>query len=556
MSGDVRRDGDAAAEPDVDVVVVGAGFAGLYAVHLLGDRGFSVQGIEQADDVGGTWYWNRYPGARCDSESHVYCFSFSEDLRQEWTYSERYPEQSEILEYLRFVADRLDLRREFRFGTAVEAATFDEETGLWRVGTSAGPDVTARFVVLAVGPLHAPHVPDFEGLDEFAGEWYHTAKWPHEPVSFAGKDAAVVGTGSTGIQAIPRIAERAAHLTVYQRTPNYTVPAQNRPLDDEDWAEIREEYDEIWERARRTQTGHPFEPEYRSVEGLPDEEVEAALESAWQDGGFRFFLTFEDLLSNETTNERVAEFIRSKIRARLEDPDLAETLVPTDHPYGAKRPPLDYEDYYETFEREDVALVDAREEPIERFTVDGIETAATHRGHDVVVLATGFDAITGSFTRIDIQGRNGTVLAETWADRPRAYLGIGLDAFPNLFMISGPQNPSVITNQPVVIEQQVEWVTDFLEHLRENGLAYAEARKTAVREWVEHSNSVAEKTLYPEAASWYRGENVPGKPRVFLPYPGGYDNYRDRCDEVAANGYEGFALADSLDELAAPEATR
>jgi len=556
MSGDVRRDGDAAAGADVDVVVVGAGFAGLYAVHLLRNRGFSVQGIEQADDVGGTWYWNRYPGARCDSESHVYCFSFSEDLRQEWTYSERYPEQSEILEYLRFVADRLDLRREFRFETAVEAATFDEDAGLWQVGTSEGPDVTARFVVLAVGPLHAPHVPDFEGLDEFGGEWYHTAKWPHEPVSFAGKDAAVVGTGSTGIQAIPRIAERAAHLTVYQRTPNYAVPAQNRPLDDEDWAEIREEYDEIWERARRTQTGHPFEPEYRSVEGLPDEEVEAALESAWQDGGFRFFLTFEDLLSNETTNERVAEFIRSKIRARLEDPDLAETLVPTDHPYGAKRPPLDYEDYYETFECHDVALVDAREEPIERFTVDGIETAATHRGHDVVVLATGFDAITGSFTRIDVQGRNGTVLAETWADRPRAYLGIGLDAFPNLFMISGPQNPSVITNQPVVIEQQVEWVTDFLEHLRENGLAYAEARKTAVREWVEHSNSVAEKTLYPEAASWYRGENVPGKPRVFLPYPGGYDNYRDRCDEVAANGYEGFALADSLDELAAPEATR
>jgi cyclohexanone monooxygenase len=530
---------------DCDALVVGAGFAGLYALHRLRELGLSTRVIERADDVGGTWYYNQYPGARCDSESHVYCYSFSEELREEWEYSERYPEQSEILDYLHFVADRLELRRDIRFGTAVESATFDEASGVWTVRTDDGGEWRTQHFVLAIGPLSDPYVPDFDGLEDFAGELYHTATWPHDPVDFGGEAVGVIGTGASGAQAIPRLADRADTLTVYQRTPNYIVPARNRPLSDEDWERIRANYDEIWERARNTTSGHPFEYEHDSIEGLSDAEIRAALEERWQQGGFRFFLTFGDLLSNEETNERVSEFIREKIRERVGDPDLAETLVPTDHPYGAKRPPLDYEGYYETFTRGDVDLVNVRESPIERFTADGIETADARYGHDSVVLATGFDAINGAFDNIDIRGRNGTTLAEKWDGRPRAYLGFGIDEFPNMFMISGPQNPSVITNQPVSIEQQVDWVADCIDYLRANDLGYVEADPSAVESWVEHSNAVADKTLYPEANSWYRGDNIPGKEQVFLPYPGGFNNYRDRCDEIAANGYEGFRLAET-----------
>jgi len=545
----------APAEPDHDALVVGAGFAGLYALHRLREMDFSVQVLEKAGDVGGTWYYNRYPGCRCDSESHVYCYSFSETLR-EWEYSERYPEQSEILDYLRFVADRLDLRRDIRFDTTVERARFDGATGNWTVEAAGGSTWTTRHLVLAVGPLSEPYVPDFDGIDGYEGETYHTARWPHDPVDFGGQDVAVVGTGASGAQAIPRLADRADHLTVYQRTPNYIVPAQNRPLTEEDWAEIRADYDDIWERAFSTASGHPFGHEYESTEGLSEAAVERALEERWEQGGFRFFLTFGDLLSNEETNERVASFIRGKIREQVEDPETADLLVPTDHPYGAKRPPLDYEGYYETFNREDVTLVDVSSDgaPIDRFTADGIATTATHRAHDAAVLATGFDAITGAFTGIDIEGRDGASLNEEWADRPRAYLGFALDGFPNLFMISGPQNPSVITNQPVSIEQQVEWVTDCIDFLRAEGYTHIETTAEAVAEWVAHSNRVAEKTVYPEADSWYRGDNVPGKPEVFLPYPGGFHNYRDRCEAVAENGYEGFCLVESPAALGEPEA--
>lgn len=534
---------------ELDAVVIGAGFAGLYSLHRLREMGFSTQVVEKADDVGGTWYYNRYPGARCDTESHVYCYSFSDALLDEWEYSERYPEQAEIRGYLRFVADRLDLRKDIQFDTEVESATFDEGSGTWTVGTDDGSRISAQHLILAVGPLSEPYVPDFGGFDTFDGDLYHTAKWPHDPVDFSDQAVAVIGTGSSGIQSIPRLAERADRLTVYQRTPNYAIPARNHPLSDDDWEEIRQHYDEIWERAWNTTSGHPFQYRHQSVEGLSDEEIKAALEERWQEGGFRFFLTFSDLLSNERTNEVVAEFIRERIRERLDDPDLAEKLVPEDHPYGAKRPPLDYEDYYETYERDDVELVDVRDAPIERITQAGIETADSHREHDAIVLATGFDAITGAFTSIDIRGRNGTNLESKWDGNPRSYLGLGVDEFPNMFLISGPQSPSVITNQPVAIEQQVEWIADCLDYMRTRDFKYIETKAESVEEWVEHTNDVADKTLYPDANSWYRGDNIPGKSQVFLPYPGGFNNFRDRCAEIAERGYEGFNLVESLEQL-------
>jgi len=551
------RSDSQSGDGEFDAVVVGAGFAGLYALHRLREMGCSVRVLERAPDVGGTWYYNRYPGARCDTESHVYCYSFSDDLLDEWEYSERYPEQSEMLEYFRLVADKFGLRTDIQFETAVTSAEFDETAGTWEVSTDRGDELSAQHVIMAVGPLSEPYVPDFDGLDEYGGALYHTAKWPHEPVSFEGERVGVVGTGSSGVQLIPRVAERAETLTVYQRTPNWIVPAQNRPLTDDDWAEIRANYDEIWERARNTSSGHPYESAYPSVEGLDDETVERALEKRWQQGGFIFLYTFADLLSSEQTNRRVREFIGKKIRERLDDPDLAETLVPDvdDHPYAAKRPPLQYDEYFKTFERDDVTLVDVDGSPVERFTTSGIQVAGAHNEHESVILATGFDAITGGFTGIDITGRNDRALTDKWEGRPRSYLGFSIDEFPNLWMVSGPQSPSAITNQPVCIEQQVDWILGCIEYLDENSLRFAEVESESVAEWVEHTNYVAEKTLYPEAESWYRGDNIPGKPEVFLPYPGGFDNFRDRCDAVTESGYESYRLATSVAELRAEPET-
>lgn len=534
---------------DVDVVVIGAGFAGLYLIYRLREMGFSVQGIERAGGVGGTWYYNRYPGCRCDSESHVYCYSFSDYLLNEWGYSERYPEQEEILEYLNFAADHLEVRDDIRFETEVESAAFDEESGTWEISTDTDFHVSSQHLILAVGPLSQPYIPEFDGIDDFEGELYVTARWPHEPVNFREKDVAVVGTGSSGVQTIPRVADEADQLTVYQRTPNYVVPARNRPLDEDERGRIQENYDEIWETARNTNSGHPFESRLNNVEEHSEEEITEALEERWQQGGFRFFLTFENLLTHRPTNERVCEFIRDKIRERLDDPELAEKLTPNDHPYGAKRPPLDYENYYETYEEDHVSLVDVREHPIEKFTQTGIQTADSHRDHDAVILATGFDAVTGSFTNLDIQGRNQTALNEKWSGRPRSYLGVSVDQFPNLHLISGPQSPSAITNQPVSIEQQVEWVTDCIDYLRQNDFTHIEAKEESIEKWVEHSNAIAEKTVYNDADSWYVGENIPGKARVMLPYPGGFNNHRDHCDDIAANGYEGFELAESIQDL-------
>jgi len=532
------------ADVDVDAVVVGAGFSGLYMLHRLREQGLSVRVYEKADGVGGTWYWNRYPGARCDSESHIYCYSFSEELLEEWEWTERYPEQPEILEYLQFAADRLDLRRDIEFETEVESATYDEPSGTWEVATADGERVTTRFFVTAVGCLSKPFMPDFDGLDDFEGEWYHTARWPHDGVDLEGERVGVVGTGSTGIQLIPRVADRAGHLTVFQRTPNYAVPARNRPLEDGEYEEIRDNYDEIWERARYSRLGMPFDTEENSARTLDDDEMTELLEKRWQQGGFRFLHTFQPghVLSNEETNEKISEFIREKIRERVDDPETAEALAPTSHPYGAKRPPMDYDDYYETYNRNDVELADVTEAPIEGFTPEGVRTAAGHHEFDVFVFATGFDAMTGSILGIDVEGRAGQSLAEKWSAGPRTYLGLGTHGFPNFFTITGPQSPSVLTNMPMAIEQHVEWIDECVAHMREEGYEVIEPEAESEDQWVSQTNMLADQMLFSEAESWYRGENVPGKPNIFTPFPGGLEMYRDICERVAEDGYDGFEL--------------
>jgi cation diffusion facilitator CzcD-associated flavoprotein CzcO len=532
--------------PELDAVVIGAGFSGLYMLHELREMGLSVRVYEKADGVGGTWYWNRYPGARCDSESHIYCYSFDEDLYEQWEWTERYPEQPEILEYLNFAADELDLRRDIQFGTEVTGATYDEDGGTWTVETGDGETVSTRYFVTAVGCLSKPMKPDFEGLEDFEGEWYHTARWPDEGVEFEGKSVGVIGTGSTGIQFISETGGKPEHMTVFQRTPNYAVPARNHPLSDEEYDDIRSNYADIWERARDSRLGMPFEVDHLHSRNLDDEEIREVLEERWKQGGFRFLHAFEPqhILTDANINEVVSEFIREKIRAKVEDPETAEKLVPTDHPYGAKRPPMDYNDYYGTYNRDDVSLVDVSDdgEPIERFTASGIRTTAAEYDLDMVVFATGFDAMTGSLLALDITGRDGLTLEEKWEYGPKTYLGLGVHGFPNLFTITGPQSPSVLTNMPMSIEQHVEWIADCIGYMDEHGYDRIEAKEANEEQWVQNTNMLAENMLFSEAKSWYRGANVPGKPTIFTPFPAGLDMYRDICDRVAREDYDGFDL--------------
>jgi cyclohexanone monooxygenase len=545
-----HTDAGTAEEPDYDAVIIGAGFSGLYQLHRLRDElGLSVRILEKADDVGGTWYWNRYPGARCDSESHIYCYSFNDDLLEEWEWSERYPEQPEVLEYLRFAADRLDLRRDIEFGTEVTAAAFDEDAGRWEIDTDDGSRVSSQFLVTAVGCLSEPYVPDFEGIDSFEGESYHTGRWPHEPVSFEGKRVAVIGTGATGIQIIPEIAETDVEgLTVFQRTPNYAVPARNRPLGDEDWTEIQANYDEILAEAHDSGFGFPFRVRRETAADLSMEEVEEYLEPRWKEGGFRFLVAFEDLTVNPDTNEKVSQFLRGKIREAIDDPEVAEKLVPTDHYYATKRPPL-HTDYYDTYNKDHVSLVDVTETPVERITPEGIRTTDASHDFDTIVYATGFDAMTGTLLQIDIQGTDGLTLEEKWADGPQTYLGLSAHGFPNMFTITGPQSPSVLSNMPVSIEHHVKWVSDAIEYLVDNDIRLIEPTKEAEVAWTAHNREVAGQTLYTTVDSWYMNENIPGKPTVFTPYPGGVDAYHDIILEVAEKDYEGFELTESLGDL-------
>jgi cation diffusion facilitator CzcD-associated flavoprotein CzcO len=527
---------------DVHVLVVGAGFAGLYMLHRLRRAGMSALVLEAADGVGGTWYWNRYPGARCDSESYYYSYSFDDELQHQWRWTERYPEQPEILSYLNHVADRYELRRDIRFDTRVSAARFDEASDRWELTTERGETYRSRYLVTAVGCLSSANVPDIPGLDGFGGDWFHTGRWPHGGVDFTGKRVGIVGTGSTGIQAIPVIAEQAAHLTVFQRTANYSIPARNGPLDERFQRTVREQYPEIRRRQRASTNGHPFEISTTSALSVPDRERRDRYEAGWQHGGLRFRAVFGDLLTDRDANETASEFIRDKIRETVDDPAVAEKLVPRDHQFATKRPPIDTH-YFETYNRDNVTLVDVRADPIERVTESGLRAGGTEYPLDQLVFATGFDALTGPLLNLEITGAGGESLRSRWAEGPRTYLGVAVPGFPNLFTITGPGSPSVLTNMPTAIEQHVEWITALLSHLRDQGVRRVQASEPAEREWGAEVAAAADRTLLPQAASsWYLGANVPGKPRVFMPYAGGFASYASHCAQVAAAGYPGFHL--------------
>jgi cyclohexanone monooxygenase len=525
-------------------VVIGAGFAGLYAMHRLRDGlGLSVLGVEVGDDVGGTWYWNRYPGARCDIESYSYSYSFSEELQQEWSWSERFAAQPEILRYLNHVADRFDLRRDFRFGTRVTAATWDDDAHRWLVELDGGAPVRAQYLISGVGCLSAAKDPDFAGLDEFGGTLYATSRWPHEGVDFTGRRVAVIGTGASGIQAITEIGKQARELTVFQRTANYATPIGNGAMDPEFDRRLKADYPALREKSREHFLGVPYDLVQPSALAVDDEERHRVYQERWDQGGFRlFFDSFADVVLDRAANETAAEFIRGKIRERVEDPAVAEALCPTDHPYATKRPPLET-NYYETYNRDGVRLVDLRATPIERITPTGIRTAdGVEHEVDDIVLATGFDAMTGPLLRLNLRGRDGVPLTERWADGPHTYLGLMVHGFPNLFTVTGPQSPSVLYNMPLAIEDHVDFAAGAIEYLRERDLPCIEPTPDAERDWVAHTAEVAARTLIPEAKSWWMGSNVPGKPRACMVYLAGAPAYRQICADVVANGYRGFRL--------------
>ena len=534
---------NSAAATIVDVVVVGAGFGGLYMLHRLRQMGLSTRGFEKGTDVGGTWYWNRYPGARCDVESMQYSFSFSEDLQQEWRWGERFASQPEILAYAKHVAERFELRRDIQFGCSVSAARYDEATALWEIATDKGERLRSRFCIMATGCLSAARVPDLPGLESFSGTTYHTGQWPHEGVDFTGKRVGVIGTGSSGIQCIPMIAQQANHLNVFQRTPNFSIPAGNAPMDDDYERTWKDNYPALRRKAREdTASGTIYEKSTRKgYETSPEERLQE-YERRWQRGGGNFMHAFNDLLLDKRSNDTAADFVRARIRAIVRDPAVADLLSPTDHPIGAKRICIDT-GYYETYNRDNVTLVDVRKAPIERITATGLQTRDAHYELDSIVFATGYDAMTGALLGIDITGRGGETLAHAWQAGPRTYLGLMTAGFPNLFTVTGPGSPSVLSSVIFSIEQHVEWIADCLQSMRSRGFNTIEPEAAAQDRWVAHVNEVADRTLFPLANSWYMGANIPGKPRVFMPYVGGVVPYRQKCDEVAAKGYEGFRLS-------------
>jgi cyclohexanone monooxygenase len=524
-----------------DVVIVGAGFGGLYALYRFRSAGFSVRVLEAASDVGGTWYWNRYPGARCDVESLDYSYSFSPELEQEWHWSARYATQPEILEYLRHVAERFELRPDIRFDTRVVALAYDDDASQWTVRTDQGDAISAQFCVMATGCLSTAQKPDLPGAADYRGQVYHTGTWPG-PVNFSGQRVGVIGTGSSGIQVIPEIAGQADSVVVFQRTPNFSLPARDGPLDPAVEADAKVHYRERRAAARRSPGGLPSVRPTVGVSDVDEQERTAILERAWDLGGNAMQVTFTDLLVDETTNSVVSEFMRSKIREVVEDPHVAELLCPKDYPFGAKRVCKDT-DYYEAFNQGSVNLVDLRAEPIVGLHESGLRTAKADYELDSIIFATGFDALTGTLLQIDIVGRHGLRLADAWAEGPRTYLGLMVGGFPNMFVIAGPGSPSVLTNMVSAIEQHVDWITDCVINLRAQGYRSIEASGDAQSDWVANANEVAARTLYMKASSWYLGANIAGKPRVFMPYVGGLDRYRQICDEVATADYKGFQLS-------------
>ena len=527
----------------VDAVIVGAGFGGMYMLHRLRKAGLNAQVIEMGDGVGGTWYWNRYPGARVDIESMEYSYQFSEELQQEWEWSERYSPQPEILAYANHVADRFDLRSSILFETKVIATEYDEAKQRWNVETDKGQRFDAQFCIMATGCLSSTNLPKFEGLESFEGEWYHTGLWPHEKVDLSGKRVGLIGTGSSAIQTIPQVAKEAGELTVFQRTANYSIPAHNRDLDPEFVADIKAQYP-AFRAANNLEAGgfgSRTERNEGSVLEASDEERAALFEKKWGIGGFGFLAAFGDLLMTGEANDFAANFVRDKIRQTVNDPETAELLCP-DQVIGCKRICVDI-DYFETYNRDNVSLVNIKNAPIDRITKNGLETGGKEYEFDCLIFATGFDAMTGTLNKIDIRGREGQLLRDKWSAGPRNYLGLCAEGFPNLFTISGPGSPSVLTNMITSIEQHVNWITDCIVDLKSKGVASIEAELEAEDAWVDHVNELAGQTLYPSCNSWYLGANIPGKTRVFMPYVGGLPLYSEKCDEVRANNYEGFKLA-------------
>ena len=522
-----------------DAVIVGAGFGGMYMLHRLRGLGMSARVLEAGSGVGGTWYWNRYPGARCDVESMQYSFGFSDEIQQEWTWSELFSGQPEILRYANFVADKLDLRRDITFNTRVQAATWDEASACWTVRTDSGLQVRGHHVVMATGCLSSSRMPDIAGRDSFAGRTFHTGQWPHEEVDFTGQVVGVIGTGSSAIQSIPVIAAQAKHVYVFQRTPNFSIPSRNAPIPADYEAEWKRDYARRRAEARKTRSGVLSPLNDKSA--LADSEAERrdTYERRWKLGGTYFMQSYNDLALNKASNDTAVLFVHEKIRDIVKDPKIAEKLLPTNHPIGTKRICVDT-NYYETFNRPNVTLVDLHDTPIRSITQAGLDTSARSFAFDALIFATGFDAMTGTLLKIDIQGRNGATLREAWAAGPHTYLGLMTAGLPNMFMITGPGSPSVLSNMIVSIEQHVDWVTDCMGWMRANGKAAIDADQAAQDAWVAHVNEVAHRTLYPQANSWYMGANIPGKPQVFMPYIGGVGVYREKCDAIAAAGYEGF----------------
>ena len=529
---------------DYDAIVVGGGLGGLYALHRLRKMGLTARAFEAGSGVGGTWFWNRYPGARCDVESLEYSYAFDDDLQQEWHWPERYGTQPELLRYINHVADRFDLRRDIQFNTRVQSAAFDPGQNVWTVRTDKGDVVTAPFCIMATGNLSTPRVPDFKGIERFKGKWYHSGLYPQEGVDFSGLRVGVIGTGSSGVQMIPLIAQQAKHLHVFQRTANFSLPARNAPMDPTIEARHKSQYPERRAAAYETPFGIAgFPPPTKKALDVTPEEREAQYEAKWAEGGsISFLYSYTDLLLNKEANDTASEFVRNKIRSIVKDQKVAELLAPKDHPIGTKRLCLDT-NYYEAYNRDNVTLVDVRSAPIQEISENGVRTADGEYELDAIVFATGFDAMTGALKEIDIRVGNGPSLADKWDNGPTTYLGLMVAGYPNMFTITGPGSPSVKTQMIVAIEQHMDWIGDCLATMRDRGMTRIEPTLEAERDWVQHVNDVADSTLYPLANSWYLGSNIPGKPRVFMPYVGGFAGYKKRCDAVAANGYEGFTMS-------------
>ena len=529
-----------------DAIIIGAGLSGMYQLHRLRELGLSVRVFEAGDGVGGTWYWNRYPGARFDSESWTYGYSFNEELLQEWDWSEHFSAQPETLRYCNFVADKLDLRRDMTFGSRVVAAAFDEAENSWEIELQGGRRARAHFLITAVGPLSTPVWPNIPGIDGFAGEAYHTGRWPHEPVSFDGKRVAVIGTGATGVQTITEVAKTVGQLTVFQRTPNYCAPLHNSPIDAETQRKIKASYKEIFETCRNTFGCFIHEADPRSALEVSDEEREAFFEKLYGEPGFGIWMgNFRDLQINPAANATITAFMHRKIRERVNDPRIAEMLIPRDHGFGTRRLPLE-SGYYEAFNRDNVELIDVRKAPIEAITPTGLKTSDAEYDFDMIIYATGFDPITGGFDRIDIRGIDGQRLKDKWLGGPKTFLGLQIAGFPNMMTLVGPHNAAIFCNIPRCIEQNVDWVTDLIRYMRENNYQRVAPTLEAEEEWTAHVHEIGQYLLFSQIDSWMTGvnKNLPGKQeRASLVYAGGAPSYRARCDDLAAKGYEGFELS-------------